>query len=50
MTKDEEIRQVAVQLDGLLDKLRGNVEAITAILERAAPPETGEDNERLVPR
>lgn len=48
MTKDEEIRQVAAQLDTLLDKLGDNVAAITAILTRAAPPGSGEADERLV--
>lgn len=47
MSKDEEIRQVAVQLDGLLDQLRDNVDALNTILGR--PPAGGnESDERLV--
>ena len=45
MSKDDEIREVARQLDGLLDKLRDNVDALQEILARPAP---GETDERLV--
>ena len=45
MSKDEEIARVAAQLDGLLDQLRGNVDALNEILTRPAP---GETDERLV--
>lgn len=47
MSKDEEIMRVAMQLDGLLDQLRGNVDALNEILTR---PEPGESDERLVPQ
>ena len=46
-SKDEEIRRVAAELDGLLDQLRGNVDALNEILTRPAP-DSGEANERLV--
>ena len=42
-TKDEEITQVTEQLDGLLDKLRANVEALNEILTRPAPNGTPPD-------
>ena len=47
MSKDQEIAQVTAQLDGLLDKLRDNVDALNEILIRPAP---GEADERLVPQ
>jgi ABC-type transporter Mla subunit MlaD len=47
MTKDDEIRTVAAQLDRLLDKLRDNVDALNAILTQAAPAACGEGDERL---
>ena len=47
MSKDEEIRRVAAELDRLLDQLRGNVDALNDILTRPAP-DGGEANERLV--
>jgi hypothetical protein len=47
VTKDEEIRQVAVRLDGLLDALRDNVDALNEILAQAGPPGS-EADERLV--
>jgi len=48
--KDDEITAVARQLDGLLDKLQDNVEALREILTRPAPPGAGEADERLVPQ
>ena len=49
MNKDQEIRQVAAELDGLLDTLRDNVTALNAILTRPAPPpDSGDERERLV--
>ena len=45
MSKDEEIMRLAEQLDGLLDQLRGNVDALNEILTRPAP---GEASERLM--
>ena len=47
MTKDQEIADVAAQLDAVLDKLRDNVAALNEILIRPAP---GEADERLVPQ
>ena len=47
MSKDEEIARVTVQLDEILDKLRGNVDALSEILTRPAPG-SGENDERLV--
>ena len=48
-SKDQEIRQVAAELDDLLDSLRDNVTALNAILTRPAPPPDGDDEqERLV--
>lgn len=46
--KDDEITAVTQQLDGLLDKLRDNVDALREILTRPAPPGDGENDERLV--
>jgi hypothetical protein len=45
--KDAEIARVAAELDGLLDCLRANVDALNAILTRPAEP-GGEADERLV--
>lgn len=45
MSKDDEIRGVVGQLDTLLDQLRANVDALTAIL---IPPQPG-DTEVTVP-
>lgn len=40
MSKDDEIRGVVGQLDALLDQLRANVDALTAIL---VPPEDAKE-------
>jgi hypothetical protein len=45
--KDDEVAAVARQLDGLLDALRANVDALSEILTRPAPPEGGGADERL---
>jgi hypothetical protein len=47
VTKDEEIVRMAVQLDGLLDSLRANVDALNEILTRPASGD-GEGDGRLV--
>ena len=46
MSKDSEVAAVTRELDGLLDRLRENVDALHGILTRPAPP--GEADERLV--
>jgi chaperonin cofactor prefoldin len=46
MSKDEEIRRVAMQLDTILDQLRDNVDALNEILTR--PSGGDEADERLV--
>lgn len=48
--KDAEVRRVAAELDTLLAQLEDNVEAMTAILARPAPPPQGPEDERLVPQ
>jgi hypothetical protein len=49
VSKDSDVAAVVARLDELLDKLRGNVNALNAIL---IPPSSGggEANERLVPQ
>ena len=47
-SRDNEIRGVVAQLDEILTRLRGNVDALNAILTRPAPPDSGEADERLV--
>lgn len=49
-SRDREVRDVVAQLDVILGRLRGNVDALNAILTRPAPPDSGEADERLVPR
>lgn len=46
-SRDEEIRTVARQLDGLLDELAASVAALNEILIRPAPPVPGSADERL---
>jgi hypothetical protein len=46
MTRDEEVRSVASQLDARMDELAATVAALAAILTRQAPPP--EADERLV--
>jgi hypothetical protein len=48
VSRDKDIRDVAAQLEGLLDDLRGNVAALNSILTRPDPPANGEADERLV--
>lgn len=48
MSRDDEIKAVAGQIDGLLDRLQNNVDALNEILARPAPG--GEADERLVPQ
>jgi hypothetical protein len=47
MTKDQEIADVATQLNDRMDELAATVAALNAILTRPAPPAPGSD-ERLV--
>jgi hypothetical protein len=48
MGREKEIEAVAAKLDALLDELGESVEALSAILERPAPPPDDESHERLV--
>ena len=50
MSRDSDVSKVAAQLDALLDDLRANVDALSAILTRPAAPGGGESDERLVPQ
>lgn len=47
MSKDDEIMQVAADLDRLLEELRGNVTALNRILLDA--PESHDDGQEEVP-
>ena len=46
--RDDEVAAIARKLDGLLDALTVNVDALTEILTRPVPPDSGEADERLV--
>jgi hypothetical protein len=50
VSRDSDVANVAAQLDALLGSLRSNVDALNEILTRPVPPESGEADERLVPR
>jgi hypothetical protein len=48
VSRDKDVRDIAAQLESLLDDLRVNVDALNGILTRPADPGGGESNERLV--
>jgi hypothetical protein len=48
VTKDEEIRAVTAELNGLLDQLDRNVKALNAILV-PSPPNSGPQEKEPVP-
>jgi hypothetical protein len=43
VNRDKEVRDVAARLEDLLDELRGNVEALSAILTPPDPPRTASE-------
>lgn len=43
MSRDSEARELAAQLEALLDDLRGNVTALSAILAPPDPPGAAEE-------
>lgn len=47
-SRDREVRDLAAELDALLDGLRDNVAGLNAILTRPVPPGGDETDERLV--
>lgn len=47
-SRDGEVRDAVAQLDGILEQLRRNVDALNAILTGPPPGGGGEANERLV--
>jgi hypothetical protein len=48
VSRDKDVRDVAAELEALLDDLRDNVAALNAILTRPAPPGTEETDEKMV--